>query len=71
MSSTSNKISGAANEAAGKVKQGVGNAVGSDKMQAEGAAQEAKGATQKAVGNAQGAVKEGVNKAANAVNKNL
>jgi len=71
MSSTSNKISGAANEAMGKVKQGVGNAVGSDKMQAEGAVQEAKGHGQKAVGNAQAAVKEGVNKAANTVNKNL
>ncbi len=71
MGSTSNKISGVANEAMGKVKQGLGDAVGSDRMKAEGAAQEAKGAGQKAVGDAQAAVKDGVNKAANAVNKNF
>ena len=43
MSGTSDKAAGVANEAAGKVKQGVGSAVGSDKLKADGAAQEAKG----------------------------
>jgi uncharacterized protein YjbJ (UPF0337 family) len=38
MGSTTDKIAGVANEAAGKVKQGVGNVVGSDKLKVEGAA---------------------------------
>ena len=46
MSGNTDKASGIANEAAGKVKQGVGNAVGSDKLKGEGAAQEAKGDAQ-------------------------
>ena len=43
MSGNTDKAAGIANEAAGKIKQGVGKAVGSDKLQGEGAAQEAKG----------------------------
>ena len=35
MSGSTDKAAGMANEAAGKVKQGVGKAVGSDKLQAE------------------------------------
>ncbi|MFZ0207598.1 MAG: CsbD family protein [Roseiarcus sp.] len=62
---------GPANEAIGKIKQGVGSAVGSDKLKAEGAAQELKGDVQKAVGDAKAAVKDGANKAAAAANKNL
>ena len=42
MSELTDKASGIANQAAGKVKQGVGNATGSDRLQAEGAAQEAR-----------------------------
>jgi uncharacterized protein YjbJ (UPF0337 family) len=71
MGSTSDKVAGIANEAAGNIKQGVGKVVGSDKMRAEGAAQEAKGAAQKAVGDAKDAVKDGANKAASAVNNKL
>jgi uncharacterized protein YjbJ (UPF0337 family) len=41
MGSTADKAAGHANEVMGKVKQGVGNAVNSDKLQAKGAAQEA------------------------------
>ena len=62
MSSTTDKIKGAANEAAGKVKQGIGSATGSDKMQAEGAAQELKGKAQGTVGDAKGAVKSATDK---------
>lgn len=63
MGSTSDKISGMANEAAGKVKQGVGSATGNDKLRAEGAAQEAKGEVQQATGKAKDAVKNVVDKA--------
>jgi uncharacterized protein YjbJ (UPF0337 family) len=71
MSSTTDKIKGTANEAAGQVKQGVGKAVGSDKLRAEGAAQELKGHAQKAVGDAKDAVKNAANKTAERVNKNI
>ena len=71
MGSTADKASGLANEAIGKIKQGVGSAVGSDKLKAEGAAQELKGDVQKAVGDAKAALKDGTNKAAAAANRNL
>ena len=71
MGSTADKITGVTNEAAGKVKQGVGNVVGSDKLKVEGAAQEAKGDAQKAMGDAKAAAKDAANKAADFVNKKL
>ncbi len=58
MSGTSDKITGAANEAIGKVKQGVGAMVGSDEMKAQGAAQEQKGHAQAALGNAKDVASE-------------
>ncbi|HPG89137.1 MAG TPA: CsbD family protein, partial [Hyphomicrobium sp.] len=64
MSSTSDKIKGYANEAAGKVKQGVGRVVGSEKLEAEGLAQEAKGDAQKAVGRVKDAANEAYDTAA-------
>ena len=71
MSATTDKIKGVTNEAVGKAKQGVGQAVGSDRLQGEGAVQEIKGKGQKAVGDAKEATKDAVNRAANAANKNL
>ncbi len=71
MSEMMDKAKGLANEAAGKIKQGVGSAVGSDQLQAEGAAQEAKGAMQKAVGDAKGAVKDTANHVADSADKAL
>ena len=71
MSSATDKAKGLANEAAGNIKQGVGKAVGSEKMQAEGLAQEAKGDAQKAVGDAKGAVKDVANKATDTINRNI
>jgi uncharacterized protein YjbJ (UPF0337 family) len=71
MGATTDKIKGATNEAIGKAKQGVGEAVGSDRLQGEGAIQEIKGKGQQAVGDAKQATKDAVNKAAGAVNKNL
>ncbi len=67
MSSTTDKIKGLANEAAGNVKQGVGSATGNDKLQAEGKAQELKGEGQKTVGDA----KEGIKDAADTVKRKL
>lgn len=63
MSSTSDKVKGLANEAAGNVKQAVGKAVGNDRLRADGIAQEVKGEAQQAVGKAKDAVKKLVDKA--------
>jgi uncharacterized protein YjbJ (UPF0337 family) len=71
MGATADKVKGVTNEAIGNAKQGVGKAVGSDKLQGEGAIQEAKGDGQKAVGNVKEAAKDAVNTAAAAANKNL
>jgi uncharacterized protein YjbJ (UPF0337 family) len=71
MGSTADKIKGTANEAMGKAKQGVGEAVGSDRLQGEGAVQEVKGKGQKALGDAKEATKDAVNDAAAAANRKL
>jgi len=71
MGSTADKIKGAANEAVGKAKQGLGEATGSDRMEGEGAAQELKGKGQNAMGDAKQATKDAANKAASTINKNL
>ncbi|PYY70295.1 CsbD family protein [Pseudomonas jessenii] len=63
MGSTSDKVKGMANEAAGNVKQGVGKATGNDKLRAEGVMQERKGEAQQAVGKAKDALKKGIDKA--------
>ena len=64
MGSIADKASGLANETIGKIKQGIGSAVGSEKLKGEGAVQELKGHAQQAVGDAKAAVKEVVNKVA-------
>ena len=71
MGSGTDKVKGYANEAAGKVKQVVGKATGSEKTDAEGIAQEAKGDAQKAVGDVKEKVKNVANRAADKANKNL
>ena len=71
MGATSDKIKGNANEAIGKAKQGIGEAVGSDKLQGEGVIQEGKGHAQQAVGDAKQAAKDAVDKAANFAHKKL
>ena len=43
MGSTTDKIKGTANEAIGKAKQGIGEAVGSEKLQGEGVNSRIKG----------------------------
>ena len=71
MGATADKVKGAANEAIGKAKQGVGEATGSARLQGEGVIQEVKGKGQQAVGDAKQATKDAVNNAAAAANKNL
>ena len=63
MGSTSDKISGTANEVAGKVKQGLGKATGNNRLRAEGAAQETKGKIQSTIGKAKDAVKGAIDRA--------
>jgi uncharacterized protein YjbJ (UPF0337 family) len=69
MSSTVDKVKGYANEAAGKAKQTVGKAIGSDRLEAEGAAQEVKGNVQVGIGKAKDAAKEGAGAVDKALNK--
>jgi uncharacterized protein YjbJ (UPF0337 family) len=71
MGATTDKVKGAANEAIGKAKQGIGEAAGSDKMQGQGAIQEVKGKSQQALGDAKEGTKDAADKAAAAANKNL
>jgi uncharacterized protein YjbJ (UPF0337 family) len=63
MSSTTDKIKGMANEAAGAIKQGAGKAVGNPTLEVKGALQKGKGEAQEAVGNAKDAVKKVIDKA--------
>lgn len=60
MGSTTDKIKGMANEAAGNVKQVVGKAIGSENLEAEGVLQERKGEAQQAIGKGKDAIKKGV-----------
>ena len=71
MGSTTDKIKGAANEAIGKAKQGLGEATGDERLEGEGAIQEVKGKGQKAMGDVKEAAKDAVNRAAAAANKKL
>lgn len=62
MGSTTDKVKGLANEAAGKIKQGVGRATDDPRTEAEGLIQERKGEAQQSVGKAKDAVKRGIDK---------
>ena len=63
MSELTDKIKGVANEAAGKVKQALGDGDNDSSLKAEGAAQEGKGHLQQAKGDVKGAVKSVIDKA--------
>jgi uncharacterized protein YjbJ (UPF0337 family) len=56
------RIKGAANQVKGSIKQGVGELLGDQKLQAEGAADKAKGKVQSAVGGAKDAVRDAAEK---------
>lgn len=71
MGGTTDKIKGMANEAVGNVKQGIGKAVDSPKMQVEGKAQEIKGETQQAIGDAKNAAKKAADNVADAAHRKL
>jgi len=62
MGSTTDKIKGMGNEAAGKVKQAAGKAMDKPDLQAEGVMQERKGEGQQLVGKGKDAVKNAVDK---------
>lgn len=63
MGSTTDKIKGMANEAAGNVKQAAGRAMDKPDLEAEGLAQEKKGQAQQVVGKGKDAVKNVIDKA--------
>lgn len=69
MSSTTDKIKGLANEAAGNVKQAVGRATDNRKLEAEGVVQERKGEAQQAVGKAKDAVKDAADRVKDRVDR--
>jgi uncharacterized protein YjbJ (UPF0337 family) len=62
MGSTTDKVKGYANEAAGKVKRAAGDLLDDEKLKAEGDIQEAKGDAQKAVGRGKEALKDTIDK---------
>ena len=62
MSEFTDKVKGAANEVAGKVKQAIGQGSNDASLEAEGAAQEGQGHVPQGIGSAQGAVKGAVDK---------
>lgn len=62
MGSTSDKIKGAANQVGGKIKEGVGKAIGNEQMQVEGKVQNLKGKAQQKVGEAKESIKDAVNR---------
>lgn len=57
MSASKDKAEGMGNEAAGKMKQGVGKLTGDDRTEAEGVVQQKKGEGQQALGKAKDKVK--------------
>ncbi len=63
MSSTTDKIQGMADKAAGTIKENVGKVVGNPKLEAEGELQKRKGDAENAVGKAKDAVKNVIDKA--------
>ena len=63
MSSSTDKIKGMADQAAGAVKQGVGKAVGNTRLEAEGAVQKNAGKAEQAYGKAKDAVKKVIDRA--------
>jgi uncharacterized protein YjbJ (UPF0337 family) len=71
MGSKTDQIKGYANKAAGKVYQGVGKAIGNERMRAKGAAQEVKGEAQKTMGRAKGTVKGAADELADKAHEKL
>jgi len=70
MSGTMDKAKGVGNEIIGGAKRKIGEATGSDRLQAEGAVQEVKGAVQKKVGDSKDAARDAADRLDDAVNRN-
>lgn len=62
MGSTTDRIKGGANEAAGRVKQGIGEATDDPSLKDEGQRQQLKGEAQQLKGQVKDSVKKGVDK---------
>ena len=71
MGSGTDKIKGVANQVSGKVKEGVGKAIGNEQMQVEGMAQQVKGKTQRKIGEAKSAVKDVADKVSDKAHQKL
>ncbi len=69
MSGTMDKATGVGNELVGGAKRKIGEAVGSDRLQAEGAVQELKGKVQKKVGEAKDAAEDAAEKLDDAIDR--
>ncbi|MFB8830652.1 CsbD family protein [Azotobacter salinestris] len=63
MGSTSDKIKGNANEAAGKIKKGIGGATDNPALESEGRAQESRGKGQQVKGDVKDSIKRGIDRA--------
>jgi uncharacterized protein YjbJ (UPF0337 family) len=62
MGSATDKMKGVANQAGGKIKEGVGKAIGNEQVQVEGKAQQVKGKVQQKVGEAKSTIKDAADK---------
>jgi uncharacterized protein YjbJ (UPF0337 family) len=71
MGSTKDKVTGAANQVGGKIKEGVGKVIGNEQMQAEGKIQQVKGQAQQKVGEAKSAIKDAAESVSDSINKKL
>jgi uncharacterized protein YjbJ (UPF0337 family) len=64
MGSMTDKAKGVANQAGGKIKEGIGKAIGNEQMQVEGMAQQVKGKAQQKIGEAKETIKDMADKVA-------
>ena len=71
MSNTGKRIEGAAEELGGKIKAGIGSAIGNEQMEAEGRATELKGEAKQAAAKAGERVKGAVEEAGGALKKGV
>ncbi len=70
MNGMMDKAKGAGNEIVGGAKRKIGQAAGSERLEAEGTVQELKGKVQKKVGEAKDAAQDAANKLDDAANRN-
>jgi uncharacterized protein YjbJ (UPF0337 family) len=71
MGSMTDRAKGVANQAGGKIKEGIGKAIGNEQMQVEGMAQQVKGKAQQKIGEAKEAIKDMADRAADKAHEKL